>query len=261
MTISLWSAATGMGAQQLRLDILANNLANVSTNGYKKVRADFEDLVYTNIKHAGTPVAQGSQLPTGLFVGHGVRPAATERIFTLGNLQKTGNALDLAITGDGFFQVQLQDGRIAYTRDGAFKRDAEGRIVTSDGYLLVPSITIPADATDLMVADDGTVSVKLTTGEINTIGNITLVKFINPQGLEAMGKNLFLATAASGDPTEGTPGQDGFGAIQQGYLEKSNVDVVNEMVNMIACQRAYEMNSRTIQTADDMLRTAAGLKR
>ncbi|ACB09549.1 MULTISPECIES: flagellar basal-body rod protein FlgG [Thermotoga] len=261
MMISLYSAATGMSAQQFKLDTIANNLANVDTTGYKKVRAEFQDLLYQYVKNAGTPTAATSSLPTGLYVGHGVRTAATTRIFTLGNFEQTGNALDLAIAGDGFFQIQLQDGRIAYTRDGSFKIDSEGRIVTSNGLLLVPEITIPENAVSINVSPDGIVSAELQDGTIQELGTITLVRFVNPSGLKSIGDNLYIATPASGDPIEGVPGQDGFGAIKQGFLEKSNVDVVREMVDMITAQRAYEFNSRVIQTADEMLRTATNVKR
>lgn len=261
MMISLYSAATGMSAQQFKLDTIANNLANVDTTGYKKIRAEFQDLVYQYIKNAGTPTAGDSRLPTGLYVGHGVRLAATTRIFTLGNIEQTGNALDLAIAGDGFFQVQLQDGRIAYTRDGSFKVDSEGNIVTSNGLALVPNIVVPTNAVAINVSPDGIVSAELQDGTIQNLGTITLVRFVNPAGLKSIGDNLFLATASSGEPIEGTPAQDGFGSIRQGYLEKSNVDVVREMVDMITAQRAYEFNSRAIQTADEMLRTATNLKR
>ncbi|MCD6463715.1 MAG: flagellar basal-body rod protein FlgG [Thermotogae bacterium] len=261
MMVSLYSSATGMTAQQFKLDTISNNLANVDTTGYKRVRAEFQDLVYQYVKNAGTPTAQTSQLPTGLYVGHGTKLAATTRIFTLGNLEETGNALDLAITGDGFFQVQLQDGRIAYTRDGAFKVDSTGRIVTSAGNPLVPNIVIPSTAVAINVSPDGIISAEMQDGTVETLGSITLVRFVNPAGLKSIGDNLFVSTPASGDPIEGTPNQDGFGAIQQGYLEKSNVDVVKEMVGMIIAQRAYDLNARAIQTADDMLRTVSTLKR
>jgi flagellar basal-body rod protein FlgG len=261
MMISLYSAATGMGVQQTKLDTISNNLANVDTTGYKKARAEFEDLVYQYFKDAGIPTAQTSQLPTGLYVGHGARLSATTRIFTLGNLEQTGNALDIAIAGDGFFQIQLQDGRVAYTRDGAFKINSSGQIVTSNGNLLVPNILVPNNAVSINISEDGIISAELADGTIQNLGNITLVKFVNPAGLKSIGNNLFLATNASGAPIEGIPNQDGFGALQQGYLEKSNVDVLNEMVNMITAQRAYEINARAVQTADDMLRTIGTLKR
>ncbi len=261
MMISLYSAATGMQAQQFKLDTISNNLANVDTTGYKKVRAEFQDLLYQYAQNAGAPTAGAASKPTGLYVGLGTRVSATTRIFTMGTLENTGNALDLAITGDGFFQIQLPDGRIAYTRDGSFKMDANGRLVTANGYYLVPNITIPPDTVSINITEDGTVSVELADGTIQNIGNITLVRFVNPSGLKAIGDNLFIQTGASGAPIEGTPGQNGFGAIRQGFLEKSNVDVVREMVGMITAQRAYELNSRAIMTADDMLRTLTGIKR
>lgn len=261
MMVSLYSAATGMWAQQYKLDTVSNNLANVDTTGYKRIRAEFQDLVYQYYKNAGTPTAQNSTIPTGIYVGHGVRLSATNRIFTIGNLEQTGNALDLAIAGDGFFQIQLQDGRIAYTRDGSFKMDSDGRVVTANGLALVPNIVIPADAVSISISPDGIVSAEMQDGTVENLGTITLVRFVNPAGLKAIGDNLYLRTASSGDPIEGTPNQDGFGAIQQGFLEKSNVDVVKEMVDMIIAQRAYELNARTIQTADDMLRTVSTLKR
>ena len=261
MLISLYSAATGMWAQQFKLDTIANNLANVDTNGYKRVRAEFQDLIYQYMKNAGTPITGASAHPTGLYVGLGTRLSATTRIFSIGNLEYTGNAFDIAIAGEGFFQIQLPDGRIAYTRDGAFKLDSQGRLVTANGYYLVPNIAIPQNAVSVNVSEDGTVSVEMADGTVQTVGTITLVRFVNPSGLKAIGDNLFIQTGASGNPIEGTPGQDGFGTLRQQYLEKSNVDVVKEMVGMITAQRAYELNSRAIMTADDMLRTVAGLKR
>jgi len=261
MMISLYSAATGMLAQQFKLDTISNNLANVDTSGYKKVRAEFEDLIYQHAKSSGAPITGGSVTPTGLYVGLGTRISASTRIFTMGTLEYTGNALDMAIAGDGFFQVQLPDGRIAYTRDGSFKMDSEGRLVTSNGYFLVPNITIPQNTTSITVTEDGNVVAELSDGTTQTVGTITLVRFVNPSGLKSIGNNLFVQTGASGAPIEGTPGQDGFGAIRQNYLEKSNVDVVKEMVGMITAQRAYELNSRAIMTADDMLRTLTAIKR
>ncbi|MCD6103369.1 MAG: flagellar basal-body rod protein FlgG [Thermotogaceae bacterium] len=261
MMISLYSAATGMWAQQYKLDTVSNNLANVDTTGYKKVRAEFQDLVYQYSKNAGSPTAVNSTIPTGIYVGHGTRLSATTRIFSLGNMEQTGNALDLAITGDGFFQIQLQDGRIAYTRDGAFKVDSQGRVVTANGLALIPNIVIPQDAVAINISPDGIFAAEMQDGTIQNLGNVTLVRFVNPAGLKAMGDNLYMETTASGAAIEGTPGQDGFGSLQQGYLEKSNVDVVKEMVDMITAQRAYELNARSIQTADDMLRTASTLKR
>ncbi|MFN6991664.1 MAG: flagellar basal-body rod protein FlgG [Fervidobacterium sp.] len=261
MINSLYTAATGMWAQQFKMDTVSNNIANVDTAGYKKVKSEFQDLIYSYSKNAGAATAQNSTTPTGIYVGHGVRLAATTKIFTQGNVENTGNALDLAISGDGFFQIQLQDGRIAYTRDGQFKLDSQGRAVTANGLLLSPAITVPPNAVSLTVSPDGIVSVELADGTIQELGNITLVRFVNPAGLKSIGDNLYLATNASGDPIEGIGGQDGFGTILQGYVEKSNVDVVKEMVDMITAMRAYEFNSRSIMTADQMLQTASNLRR
>lgn len=262
MNRSLWIAATGMEAQQLNIDVISNNLANVNTVGFKKSRADFQDLLYQNIKVPGAASSTTNQVPTGIQIGHGVRPVATQKMFSQGNFQETGNSLDLAIEGDGFFKITQPDGTVAYTRSGAFKLNSEGQIVTSDGYLIEPSITIPSDATSVSISSDGIVSVKQSDSTSTTeVGNIELGRFINPAGLQAMGKNLFLPTPASGDVTAGTPGEGGFGTIAQGYLEMSNVSVVEEMVNMIIAQRAYEINSKAIQTSDDMLQMANNLKR
>jgi flagellar basal-body rod protein FlgG len=261
MLVSLYNAATGMNAEQRKLDIISNNLANVDTTGYKKQRAEFQDLLYSSVREAGTPTAQGSTLPTGLYVGHGTRLSATTRIFTLGNIEPTDNSTDLAIMGDGFFQVQMQDGSLAYTRDGSFKMDANGRLTTSDGLLVIPNIVIPQNAVGINVSPDGIVSVSLGNGNIQNVGNLTTVRFLNPAGLKPIGNNLYSETPSSGNPTEGIPGQDGYGALQQGYLEKSNVDVVKEMVDMIVAQRAYDINSKTITTADEMLRTVSNIKR
>lgn len=261
MINSLYTAATGMWSQQFKMDTVSNNIANVDTAGYKKVKAEFQDLIYSYSKNAGAATAQNSTTPTGIYVGHGVRLAATTRLFTQGNIENTGNALDLAISGDGFFQIQLQDGRIAYTRDGQFKIDSQGRIVTANGLLLSPAIVVPQNAVSLTVSPDGIVSVELPDGTIQQLGTITLTRFVNPAGLKSIGDNLYVATAASGEPIEGTAGQDGFGTIMQGYVEKSNVDVVKEMVDMITAMRAYEFNSRSIMTADQMLQTASNLRR
>jgi flagellar basal-body rod protein FlgG len=258
---SLSTAATGMNAQQFMLDTIANNLANVNTTGYKQVRAEFASLAYQDIFTAGTPTSQNTQSPTGLYRGHGVRTVATNRLFTLGNIKSTGNPLDIAIGGDGFFQVQLQSGQIAYTRDGSFKLDGQGRIVTSDGYVVVPNIVVPSDATSINIAPSGTVSVTNANGSTTQVGNITLVKFLNPAGLNSIGDNLYMPTPASGQPIQGVPNQDGFGALRQGYLEMSNVNVIQQMVDMINAQRAYEFDARVIQTSDTMLQDAATLKR
>lgn len=262
MMRSLWTAASGMIAQQFNIDSIANNLANVNTVGFKRSRVDFQDLLYQTVRYAGSPVSAGAQLPTGIQVGHGVRPVSTERIFTTGTFKQTDNPLDLLIEGDGFFQVLLPDGTTAYTRDGALKIDGQGRLVTSDGFTLQPEITIPADAVSINVGTDGTVTVLVSgSNQPQNLGQIRLARFINPAGLRSLGRNLFAATAASGAPQEGTPGLDGLGNIAQGYLEMSNVQVVEEMVNMILAQRAYEVNSRAIQASDEMLQTANNLRR
>lgn len=262
MMRSLYTSATGMMAQQLNMDVIANNLANVNTVGFKKSRADFQDLLYQEMRPAGATVAQGATSPTGLEVGLGVKAAATQTMFEQGTFQNTGNKYDVAIEGDGFYKVLLPDGSSGYTRDGAFKRDVQGKLVNSDGFAIQPEITIPADATDFSVGKDGTVNI--TRGSSNTpesIGKLTLTRFSNPAGLEHLGGNNFRETAASGSPTDGTPGQAGFGSLTQGILEMSNVQIVQEMVNMITAQRAYEVNSKAIQTSDEMLQTANGLKR
>lgn len=262
MLRSLWTAASGMIAQQFNIDTIANNLANVNTVGFKRSRVDFQDLLYQTVRYAGSPVTAGAQIPTGIQVGHGVRPVSTERIFSTGTFKQTDNPLDLLIEGDGFFQVLLPDGTTAYTRDGAFKIDGQGRLVTSDGFTLQPEITIPPDAVSITVGTDGTVTVVVSgSSQPQTLGQIQLARFINPAGLRSLGRNLFAATAASGEAMVGTPGLDGLGNIAQGYLEMSNVQVVEELVNMILAQRAYESNSRAIQAADEMLQTANNLRR
>lgn len=261
MIRALRTAATGMRAQQMNVDTIANNLANVNTTGFKKTRMDFQDIFYQNIRTAGTPTAE-RQLPTGLQVGLGVRAAATQKLFSQGALEETGNSLDLAVEGQGFFQITLADGTIGYTRDGSFKRDADGNIVTSDGLLMEPGIVVPADATLISVSSDGTVSAQIAgQQDPQILGEIQLASFPNPAGLTAIGKNLFTKSPASGDPTLNTPGTQGFGTLAQGFLEKANVDVVEEMVGMITAQRAYEINSRVIQGVDQMLETAGGLLR
>ena len=262
MMRSLWSAATGMTAQQMNIDVIANNLANVNTVGFKASRADFQDLIYQTFSEPGAAATEGTQVPTGVQVGLGTRPAAIQRIYTPGALRQSGNTLDLAVEGDGFFQITLPDGRTAYTRDGALKLDGQGRLVNSDGHPLAPQITIPADATHVNIGADGTVSVTIAgQNEAQQLGQITLAKFLNPAGLSAMGRNLFLPTAASGDAVTGTPGTDGIGTLAQGFTELSNVSVIEEMVNMIVAQRAYEVNSKCIQVADEMLQMANGLHR
>ncbi len=262
MIRSLWSAATGMQAQTLNIDLISNNLANVSTSGYKASRADFQDLLYQTLKAPGVASSADTEVPTGIQVGHGTRPAATQKIFTQGDFQNTENELDIAIEGEGFFQVIQPNGETAYTRAGTFKLDGEGRVVTSDGFALEPELTIPTEATSLSIGSDGTVSVLLSgETEASEIGNIDLALFTNPAGLKSIGRNLYLPTSASGDATIGTPGEDSLGTIAQGYLELSNVSVVDEMVNMIVAQRAYETNSKSIQASDEMLQTATNLRR
>jgi flagellar basal-body rod protein FlgG len=263
MMRSLWTAASGMVAQQTKIDTISNNLANVNTTGFKKSRVDFQDLLYQTQKYAGTPSTAGAQIPTGIQIGHGVRPIATQRIFSQGMYQQTDNPLDVVIEGDGFFQVLLPDGTIAYTRDGSFKLDAQGRIVTSNGFPIEPEIAITEeDALDISISSDGTVTI-LVAGQSEPAekGSFELVRFVNNAGLKSIGQNLFTATAASGDPIVGTPGLDGFGTLSQNFLEMSNVQVVEEMVNMIVSQRAYETNSKAIQASDDMLQTANNLRR
>jgi flagellar basal-body rod protein FlgG len=234
----------------------------VNTSGFKKSRAEFQDLLYETIRPAGTPSSQDTEVPTGIQLGHGTRPSTVLKIFSQGNMENTQNELDLAIEGDGFFQIVLPNGETAYTRDGAFKLDSDGRIVNSDGFAMEPEISIPSDALSISVGLDGTVSV-LQAGEStpSEIGTIELARFVNPAGLISMGKNLFIISEASGDEMTGTAGEDGLGTLAQGFLEMSNVSVVDEMVNMITAQRAYESNSKAIQAADDMLQLANNVKR
>ncbi len=262
MIRSMWSAASGMQAQTMNIDVIANNLANVTTTGFKRSRAEFQDLLYETLRSAGSPSSESTQVPTGIQVGHGTRPVAVSKNFSGGELQLTKNELDLALEGDGFFKVTMPNGDTAYTRAGSFKLDREGRIVTPDGFLLDPEITIPPDALSVSVGLDGTVSV-LQAGESTPreVGTIQLARFANPAGLLSIGKNLFQLSDASGDEISGTAGEDGFGTIAQGFLEMSNVSVVDEMVNMITAQRAYETNSKVVQTSDDMLQLANNLKR
>lgn len=262
MIRSLYTAATGMEAQQLNIDVIANNLANVNTTGFKRSRVDFQDLLYQTIRTAGAAQAQGVQIPTGIQVGLGTRVASVQKLFTQGDFQMTGNKLDVLIEGNGFFQVMLPSGNLAYTRDGSFKIDGQGRLVTSDGYPVQPEITIPAGAKEISIGEDGTVSATLAGQSTpQELGQIQLVGFTNPAGLESLGRNLFAQTEASGEPVPGTPGQDGLGTLAQGYVEMSNVKVVEEMVNMIIAQRAYEVNSKSIQAADEMLNIANNIRR
>jgi flagellar basal-body rod protein FlgG len=260
MIRSLWIAKTGLDAQQTQLDVISNNLANVGTAGFKRSRAVFEDLLYQTLRQPGAQSSQQTQLPTGLTLGTGVRPVATERIFTQGNLQQTGNNLDVAVNGQGFFQVQLPDGTTAYTRDGSFHLDAQGQLVTSSGYALQPAITIPSNALTITVARDGTVTVTQPGQATPTqVGALQLANFINAAGLQSQGENLYVETAASGTPTTNTPGTNGLGTLSQGYVETSNVNVVEELVNMIQTQRAYEINSKAVQTSDQMLQRLSQL--
>jgi flagellar basal-body rod protein FlgG len=254
MIRSLWTARTGLDAQQTQLDVISNNLANVSTNGFKRSRAVFEDLLYQTLRQPGAQQTQQNQISSGLQIGTGVRPVATERIFTQGSLQQTGNTLDLAIQGNGFFQVLQPDGTTAYTRDGGFQLDNQGNMVTASGYQLADNINIPADAVTVTVGKDGTVSV-LQAGQVAPVevGSIQLATFVNPGGLQSAGENLFFESASSGVATPNQPGLNGSGVINQGYVETSNVNVAEELVSMIVTQRAYELNSRAIQTSDQML--------
>jgi flagellar basal-body rod protein FlgG len=260
MIRSLWISKTGLDAQQTQMDVIANNLANVSTNGFKRSRAVFEDLLYQNIRQPGAQSSQQTQLPSGLQLGTGVRPVATERNFSQGNLQQTSNDKDVAIQGAGFFQVLLPDGTTAYTRDGSFQVDSQGQLVTASGFALQPAITIPANATSLTIGRDGTVSITQAGSASTTqVGSLQLATFINPAGLMAKGENLYVETTASGNPNTNTPGTNGAGLLSQGYVETSNVNVVEELVNMIQTQRAYEINSKAITTSDQMLQKLAQL--
>lgn len=262
MLRTLWIAASGMEAQAMNIDVISNNLANVNTAGFKKSRPDFQDLLYETIRVAGAASSSGTQIPTGIEVGQGTRPVSVQKIFTQGDYQNTQNELDMAIEGDGFFQITQPNGEVAYTRSGAFMLDSEGRIVTADGFFLEPEISIPLDTVGITIGTDGTVSV-LQAGETEAteIGTVELARFVNPAGLHSIGRNLYLPTLASGDAITGTGGEEGFGTIAQGSLEMSNVSVVDEMVNMIVAQRAYEINSKAIVTADEMLQMANNLRR
>ena len=254
MDASLWVAKTGLDAQQTRMNVISNNLANVNTTGFKRDRAVFEDLLYQNIRQAGGQTGADTQAATGFQLGTGVRVLATEKIVAQGNMQTTENSLDIAIAGDGYFQVAQPDGTIAYTRDGNFNLDNAGQIVTGSGQLLQPAITVPANASSVTIGQDGTVSVELQAGGgAQVLGQLQLARFINSAGLQAMGQNLLKETPASGAPQVGNPGADGIGILMQGALEASNVNVVEEMVSMIETQRAYEINSKAISTVDGML--------
>lgn len=264
MMRALWSAASGMKAQQAHMDIVAHNIANVNTHGGKKVRAEFQDLVYQTLREAGAQNGADSQYPTALQIGLGTRVAATQRIFTQGALQTTDNPTDIGIQGEGFFQVTLPDGSTAYTRDGTWKLDGNRRMVTTDGYLLPGVEAIPPNAPSesITISGDGRVSCRVTNGGgQQDVGQITLARFVNPAGLTSIGKNLFVVSDASGEAIESTPGIDGAGTLTQGTLEMSNVQIVEEMVEMIVSQRAYESNSKAITTSDSMLEIANTLKR
>ncbi|MDO8465979.1 MAG: flagellar basal-body rod protein FlgG [Gallionella sp.] len=254
MIRSLWIAKTGLDAQQTQMDVIANNLANVSTTGFKRSRAVFEDLLYQTIRQPGAQSSQQTQIPSGLQLGTGVRPVAVERIHTQGNLQLTGNQLDVAIQGAGFFQILMPDGTTAYTRDGSFQMDSQGQLVTANGFSVQPAITIPATSTGVTIGRDGIVTVTQA-GVIapQQVGQLQLSTFINPAGLQSMGENLYQETASSGTPNTTVPGTNGSGSLSQSYVETSNVNVVEELVNMIQTQRAYEINSKAIQTSDQML--------
>ena len=260
MIRSLWISKTGMEAQQTQLDTIANNLANASTNGYKRSHAVFEDLIYQNLRQAGANSTEQTTLPTGLQLGLGTRAVATARNFSQGNLQQTTNSLDVAIKGQGFFQIQLPDGTTGYTRDGSFQVDAQGQLVTNNGYAVAPGIQIPPTAQSVTIGNDGTVSVSMPgQAQPQVAGRILTANFVNAAGLEPRGQNIYAETAASGTPNTGEPGSNGLGSLQQGFVETSNVNVVEELVAMIQTQRAYEMNSKAIQTSDQMLQRLAQL--
>ena len=260
MLRSLYSAAAGMESQQMNLDVISNNLANVNTTGFKKSKVEFQELLYQTTRAPGADQGSGNLLPTGIQVGQGSRPVATARIFTNGDLTQTGEQLDVAVQGDGFFEVQMPDGTLAYTRDGAFKQSANGQIVTSDGLPLQAGFQpVPAGTTNITVGSTGTVTYTGASG--TTSFQVQLTRFANPAGLESIGSNLYKETTASGTPQTGAPGTNGFGTLNQGYLEMSNVQVVEEMVNLIEAQRAYEVNSKAVQASDEMMQASNNLHR
>jgi flagellar basal-body rod protein FlgG len=261
MMRGLFTAAAGMHGMSFMVDEIANNLANANTAGYKRTRVDFQDLLYQTIKPAGTSANQTNLLPTGIQVGHGVRVAGTRRIFTDGSFKVTENPLDVAIAGKGFFQLKLPDGSTGYSRDGAFSLDETGQVVTSDGYPLAEGIVIPQGTTEVNISEDGTVTVVLQpNNQISQVGQVKLATFVNPAGLFAQGKNIFIQTDASGQPVPQNPGETGAGILQQGFLENSNVNIAEELVNLITAQRAYEVNARTVRTSDEMIQAAVNLK-
>ena len=260
MIRSLWISKTGMEAQQTQLDHISNNLANVATSGYKRAHAQFEDLIYQNLRQAGAASSEQTQLPTGLQVGLGTRAVATARNFSQGNLQQSGGNLEVAIKGNGFFQIGMPDGTTAFTRDGSFQVDSQGQIVTNSGFLVQPGITIPVNAQSVTIAPDGTVTASVSgQSQPQNLGQLQLASFVNPGGLEPRGSNLFTETAASGTPNTASPGTSGQGTLQQGFVETSNVNVVEELVSMIQTQRAYELNSKAISTSDQMLQRLSQL--
>jgi len=260
MIRALWTAASGMQAQQTNIDVIANNLANVNSTGFKRSRADFQDILYQTSRTAGSSSSNGTTVPTGVQIGLGTRTAAVQKLFTVGDMMQTNNDLDLAIEGDGFFQIELPNGETGYTRAGALKKDGTGRLVTSDGYPVLPGLNIPENATTVSIGSDGTVDVFLDGGsEATNIGTLQLSTFSNPSGLKAIGKSLFTETSSSGAPVTGIPGDTGIGTVAQGFLEGSNVNLMEEMVNMIAGQRAYEVNSKSIKTADEMMQMTNNL--
>lgn len=260
MQRSLFTGATGMTAQQLNLDVIANNLANVNTTAFKRSRVDFQDLLYQTLRAPGAISAQGLEIPSGIQLGHGVGVASITKVFLQGSFAQTGNSLDIAIEGDGFYQITLPDGEIGYSRDGSFKLNRDGTIVTADGFPLEPEISIPEDAINITVGADGTVSVTLSDSTTDELGQIELARFVNPAGLLSQGRNLFRESEASGDPILSIPGEEGAGTLRQGFLESSNVSVVDEIVQLIITQRAFEVNSSVIRTSDEMLQTANNMR-
>ncbi len=260
MIRAMWTAATGMTAQQLNVDTIANNLANVNTTGFKRSKIEFQDLLYQKPKAAGAETGGGNIIPTGIEVGNGARVAATSKVFTQGQLTSTGENLDVALQGDGFFEVQRPDGTLAYTRDGSFKLNAQGQVVTIDGLPVLSGFQpVPAGATNVAISEDGSVTVQTASG--SQTFRLTLTRFSNPAGLRSLGGNLYEETAASGTPEAGNPGENGFARTIQGYVEASNVNIVEEMVNLIVAQRAYEINSKSVQSSDEMLQNVANMKR
>jgi flagellar basal-body rod protein FlgG len=261
VTRALYTAAAGLSAQQFNTDVIANNLANVNTTGFKRSRTHFQDLLYQTLHLAGTPSSVGTEVPSGVQVGHGVNVVSTEKIFTQGSFRLTENQFNVAIEGSGFFEIVLPDGSQAFTRDGSFERDSQGQMVTHSGFLVQPPITISPDAVNIEINPEGIVTQQMSDGTLQQIGQIQLTNFINPAGLQALGSNTFRETAASGPPLTGNPGQNGTGNLRQGYVEISNVNVAEELIDLIVAQRAYEVNSKSIQTQDSILGTASNLKR